>query len=121
MDLYDIVNLKARAVWAKLRRLHPELSAHPVPTVVLNRRLRSTAGNCYYREQRIDLAVKFFEHSAEYHSTMLVEILPHELIHAADFILHGESEFKHGHGKTWCKLMEQYGLEPKRYHDMVLR
>ncbi len=49
---------------------------------------------------------------------MLQVILPHELIHQADFDLYGDSEKICGHGKRWAKLMVEYGLEPEPFHTM---
>jgi predicted SprT family Zn-dependent metalloprotease len=51
---------------------------------------------------------------------MFAQILPHEIIHQADFDLFGESEKNCGHGKNWVSLMLQYGLKPDFYHTMEI-
>jgi predicted SprT family Zn-dependent metalloprotease len=51
---------------------------------------------------------------------MIDIILPHEIIHQADFNLFGESEKKCGHGKNWCAIMQTYGLSPQKYHNMEI-
>ena len=51
---------------------------------------------------------------------MLDVILPHELVHQADYNLFGESEFKHGHGLNWIKIMQDVGLAPNRYHSLKI-
>lgn len=116
-DLNTLVQHRARGVWRRLQREYPELAAHDMPTVKLNGRLWRTAGRCFQETQTVELGTKFFVHNA---SDMIQTILPHEMIHAADWILHGESEKKCGHGVTWQKMMLQYGLEANPFHCMVV-
>jgi len=76
---------------------------------------------CHQDENLVRLGYKFFLHSEQYNRQMLSVILPHEIIHQADFDLFGESEKNCGHGKNWCNLMIQYGLEPKTHHTMEIK
>jgi predicted SprT family Zn-dependent metalloprotease len=48
-------------------------------------------------------------------------ILPHEIIHQADYNLFGLSEAKCGHGKKWHEIMINYGLSPDVYHSMKVK
>lgn len=118
--ILNVVNRQAQYVWQDLRALYPQLYNFTIPTIVLNNRLWRSAGFCYQQQNRVDLGTKFFLHSDEYRDYMLDVILPHELIHQADFFLHGESDLKCGHGMGWCKIMCNYGLEPEPFHDMEI-
>lgn len=109
---------RAAAIWNKLTRIHSELARFDVPTIKLNGRLYRTAGRCYQETGIVELGTKFFFREPEYMVTMLDVILPHEIIHRADFVLYGQSEMKCGHGRNWRRLMVQYGLEPNPYHTM---
>jgi predicted SprT family Zn-dependent metalloprotease len=51
---------------------------------------------------------------------MMDVILPHEIIHQADFNLFGESEKICGHGEKWCEIMVNYGLPANPYHTMEI-
>lgn len=119
--ILDDVNRKADRVWLALCETNPALVRLDPPKVVLNNRLWRTAGRCFQEQRLVDLGSKFFLHSADYYDIMLHTILPHELIHQADFDIFGDSEKKCGHGKTWCSLMVQYGLDPDPYHSMDLK
>lgn len=109
---------EAERVWGALCELRPGLVRYDVPEFELSRRLWRTAGMCYQEDRIIVLGAKFFEHSREYCATMTQVILPHELIHQADFDLYGESEKNCGHGAQWQRLMIEYGLPAKPFHSM---
>ena len=111
------INLRARAIWDILCEIRPRLRRFPTPRVELSNRLWVTAGECYQLERRIVLGNKFIK---KYRAKMLQVILPHELIHQADYDLYGESEKKCGHGKRWAQLMIEYGLEPEPYTTMTV-
>lgn len=116
--LQKTVDFKAAAIWQKLVRMHSELAGFDVPQVKLNGRLYRTAGRCYQDQNLVELGTQFFSHSDAWAANMLEVILPHEIIHRADFVLYGQSEKKCGHGKNWQRLMVQYGLEPAKLHTM---
>ena len=111
-------NRQTDRVWGTLCELRPRLVRYNPPKIVLNGRLWRTAGRCFQDTRTVDLGVKFFEHSRSYGIIMLTVIVPHELIHQADFDLYGESEKTCGHGKNWRKLMLEYGLPDNPYHSM---
>jgi hypothetical protein len=114
------LNSKCESIWETLAEMHGKLVRFNPPIIKLNNRVWRTAGMCYQEENYIDLGYKFFLYSKEYADNMVNTILPHEIIHQADFNLFGESEKNCGHGKNWCNLMVQYGLEPNKYHSMEI-
>ena len=112
-----LVNMFAVKHWKTLIRLYPKLCAYECPKIVLCNRLTKTAGKSYQEERRIHLANKFF---AKNEAEILAVILPHELIHQADFDLNGDSEKKCGHGKKWSAMMIKFGIPANKYHSMEL-
>ena len=63
---------------------------------------------------------KFFKNGNKNFNYMIDVILPHEIIHQADFDLFGESEKICGHGEKWCEIMVNYGLPAEKYHNMEI-
>jgi predicted SprT family Zn-dependent metalloprotease len=76
---------------------------------------------CYQEENRIELAYKFFRHSRAYRREMMEIVLPHEIIHQADWNLYGISEVNCGHGVHWREMMVRYGLPDNPYHSMDIK
>lgn len=115
-----LVDLKKRAaiIWEALCEIHPRLCAFDVPDIRLNGRMWRCAGQAFLESDFITISPKFYD--AGYSTRMNKIILPHELIHMADYYLFGNSELKCGHGKNWQMLMIQYGLEPDKFHTMEL-
>jgi predicted SprT family Zn-dependent metalloprotease len=113
-----LVDIKKRAatVWDILCEIHPRLCAFDLPEIKLNGRMWRTAGQCFQHTRIVTLSTKFYD--AGYDARMNNIILPHELIHQADYDLFGESDKKCGHGANWAMLMLQYGLEPDKLHTM---
>jgi len=112
------LNHKCESIWETLGEFHSRLVRFNPPTIKLDARLWRTAGMCHQDENYIRLGYKFFLHSSEYNRQMLSVILPHEIIHQADFNLFGISEKNCGHGANWQMLMVQYGLEANKHHSM---
>ena len=110
-----ILQAHALAIWDILSEIHPRLAKIDPPKISLNNRFWRTAGICFQETGQIELAAKFFP---QYEKNMVNVILPHEIIHYADFVLFGDSDKKCGHGKNWQMLMLQYGLKPNPYHNM---
>ncbi len=118
MKIIDRLESLAGMDWAVLCEMYPRLVRFNPPKVYLNNRFTRTAGVCYCDTGRIELGTKFLTHSKQYQQTMYRVILPHEIIHYADFILHGKPEKLCGHGKMWTKMMLEYGLPADKYHRM---
>ena len=113
--LIQVLERQAHLVWMALQATYPELRTYKVPKVGINNRLWKVAGYAYCEEHRVEFGSKFF---GRYKPQMLLEIVPHELIHVADFIINGNDMTDGGHGIGWRNMMRAYGLEPNRYHNL---
>jgi predicted SprT family Zn-dependent metalloprotease len=118
--LQQFLTRQTDRVWDRLCESYPRLVRYNPPAIKLNGRLWRTAGFCHQNENVVELGYKFFIASHDYYAEMIDIILPHEIIHQADFNLFGESEKKCGHGKNWCAIMQTYGLSPQKYHNMEI-
>ena len=118
--LTQALNVQASTIWDSLCEMYPKLAKFDCPQIALNGRLYRTAGRCHQETNLIELGTKFFETQQNY-VTMFNVILPHEIIHQADFNLFGESEKICGHGRKWQEIMVQYGLEPEPHHSMDIK
>ena len=118
--LLTLIERESVMIWDTLCEIYPALVCYDVPKVELNPYNWRTAGLCFQEENRIQLAYKFFKAGNKTFNTMIDVILPHEIIHQADWNLFGESEKKCGHGENWQKIMIQYGLKPNPFHSMEI-
>jgi len=118
--LQTVLERETATVWDSLCELQPKLCKFNPPVITLCARLWRSAGMCHQETRIVKLGYKFFLHSADYRKQMFTQILPHEIIHQADFDLFGISEKNCGHGENWCNLMVQYGLKPDKYHSMEI-
>ena len=118
--LLKLIERESVMIWDTLCEIYPTLVAYDVPKVKLNPYFWRCAGICLQEQNVIELGYKFFKAKTEYRNYMIDVILPHELIHQADFNLFGESEKNCGHGEKWCEIMVNYGLEPNPYHTMEI-
>jgi predicted SprT family Zn-dependent metalloprotease len=119
-QLTKILNNQTAIIWDNLCELYPRLTKYNPPIIKINGRLWRTAGLCHQEDNIIELGFKFFTHSKAYSDNMFDIILPHEIIHQADYNLFGLSEKNCGHGVQWQKIMVQYGLEPNPHHTMEI-
>jgi len=118
--LLQTLNVQASAIWDSLCEMYPDLVKFDCPKISLNGRLYRTAGRCHQETNVIELGTKFFQ-TKKNSDTMVDVILPHEIIHQADYNLFGESEKICGHGEKWREIMVNYGLEPNPYHSMEVK
>ena len=116
-----LIQREASTIWDSLCEIYPNLINFDCPEVSLNGRLWRVAGLNDQQNNKIELGFKFFNHSKKYANNMIDVILPHEIIHQADFNLYGESEKICGHGKKWREIMVNYGLEPEPFHTMDIK
>ncbi len=100
---------RANIVWARLIKIGYKVNSQPI--IVINKRLKTTAGMCYHEERSIELSYELF---AEHWQTYMREIIPHELAHQVDWDHYGKA----GHGPTWKGIMQNLGLPPTRCHRM---
>lgn len=110
--------------WARMIRIWPALAQHPMPALVINGRLRTTAGWCCAEGRTIELSLKLYQFE-ENKRKMVLEILAHELIHAADRLMYGcwsaPDTKRQAHGPLWKSMMVQYGLPPNTYHNLRVK
>jgi predicted SprT family Zn-dependent metalloprotease len=119
-SLQTLIKRETVMIWDTLCEIYSPLVHFNEPIVELNNRFWRTAGICFQDENRIQLATKFFLAKTEYRKHMLNVILPHEVIHQADYNLFGISEKNCGHGEKWCEIMVKYGLPAEKYHNMEI-
>jgi len=119
--LSNLLNNQTLIIWDNLCELYPRLTRYNPPNIEINGRLWRNAGMCHQENNTVELGYKFFIHSPDYAHNMTKVILPHEIIHQADYNLFGLSEAKCGHGNNWKMLMLQYGLSPDVYHSMKVK
>jgi predicted SprT family Zn-dependent metalloprotease len=120
-QLTNILNNQTLIIWDNLCELYPALTRYNPPIIKINARLYRTAGLSLQEDNIVELGYKFFLHSNKYRDIMTNIILPHEIIHQADYNLFGLSEAKCGHGIKWCEIMTNYGLSPDKYHSMEVK
>ena len=123
MDKKKLLTLLEREsvmIWDSLCEIYRPLVSYDPPKLELNPYTWRTAGMCFQTENRIQLGYKFFKNGTKYFNYMIDVILPHEIIHQADWNLFGESEKKCGHGEKWREIMIQYGLKPNPFHSMEI-
>jgi len=107
-------------IWDSLCEIYTPLVHYNEPKLELNPYIWRCAGMCFQKENRIQMGYKFFKWNTEYFNIMMDVILPHEIIHQADYNLFGDSEKICGHGENWQKIMLEYGLEPNPHHSMEI-
>ena len=120
-QLTILLNNQTRIIWDNLCELYPRLTKYNPPIIKVNARLYRTAGRCHQEDNLVELGYLFFTYSPDYAKNMTNIILPHEIIHQADYNLFGESEAKCGHGRKWREIMINYGLEDNPYHSMKVK
>ena len=114
MDQKTLLALAQKTVaktWVNLVRVYPGLT-EPCPVVVLNARLKTTAGRSFYTQRKIDLSTQLF---AEHPDHFVHDTIPHETCHQAAWDLFQEK----GHGKPWRRVMIVIGVEPNCCHHMT--
>ena len=117
--ILNILNRETVMIWDSLCEIYPTLVFVEPPKMKLNPYFWRTAGCCHQADGIVEIGFKFFKKKANF-STMIDVILPHEIIHYADWVLYGESEKICGHGEKWAEIMVNYGLEPNPYHTMEI-
>lgn len=96
--------------WARFLKIYPALKNYAKPKVVINARLKSTAGRCFYESNRVDFSASLL---AEFLPEFAADTIPHEVAHQVAFNLFDDR----GHGKPWKSVMIAYGIKPDRCHN----
>jgi predicted SprT family Zn-dependent metalloprotease len=117
--LLKILERETVMIWDSLCEIYPTLVFIEPPKIKLNPYFWRTAGQCHQHDGIVEIGSKFFKNPENF-GTMIDVILPHEIIHYADFVLYGESEKICGHGEKWCEIMINYGLPADKYHSMEI-
>jgi predicted SprT family Zn-dependent metalloprotease len=107
-------------IWDTLCEIYTPLVHYNEPVVELNPYFWRCAGACFQEQNRIQMGYKFFKANTNYFNIMMDVILPHEIIHQADWNLFGKSEKICGHGENWQKIMLEYGLPADPHHTMEI-
>ena len=115
--LIQVLEQKVSRTWRELQELYPKLKKYNAPKVKINNRMWRTAGLAHCEIHSVEFSSKFFN---RYEFEMYREIVPHELIHVADFIINGDDPTNFWHGPMWCKMMQEYGLPPNRFHEYYI-
>lgn len=116
--LSRIVTDRRDNAWNRFVFLYPGISKFARPHLTFSNRMTKTAGFCVVETGEIRLSNKYL---IQHLDTMMREILPHEIAHYVDFLLHGMPINNRWHGPTWQKVMLKYGLAPETYHRMILK
>lgn len=107
-------------IWDSLCESYSPLVHYNEPKIVLNPYYWRCAGMCFQDQNVITMGYKFFTANKRCFNTMMDVILPHEIIHQADWNLYGESDKICGHGANWSKMMVEYGLPANPFHSMEI-
>lgn len=102
------------------KHLTADLSVVENAPVVINPRMRTTAGRAHHTlslgklvSGRIEINAKLLEQGNE---GQFYQTLGHETAHLIAIAIQGSSGV--GHGPTWRFIMRAMGLEPRRTHQM---
>jgi hypothetical protein len=117
MNTITLINKKADLVWLEFCEIYPRLIRLDRPLIVANNRFTRTAANCEVENNVINFGMKFMP---KFENEMLNVILPHEIAHQIDYILHGLPKNNRWHGRTWQEIMVKYGLPANPYHTMEI-
>ena len=109
--MIELARETVETVWHKLDMVY-DLSGFKCPTIVINPRLKTTAGRSFYTLRKIDLSQSLF---CEYPDNFVRDTIPHEVCHQVAWDIFGHG----GHGADWQRVMRAYGIEPSRCHTMV--
>lgn len=111
--LQEVADYRVTYWWNKFRKEYPQIS-EKAPRVVLNNRLKTTAGRAFYEDnpQYIDLSTELFW---EYTEEFLNDTIPHELAHLVAYTVYGDT----GHGKGWKSVLSHMKINTTRLHNMV--
>jgi predicted SprT family Zn-dependent metalloprotease len=90
------------------------------PSVILNARLKTTAGRMFVETRKMDLSLDLMH---QYPQEFKLEIIPHELCHQVAYDVFGigkaDQTRVEWHGSEWAHVMRTYGVEPRTTHSLV--
>ena len=105
--------------WDKLGRAYGKAALGAIPTMVMNNRLKSTAGRAWIESGKIDLSTKLM---LNFPREFIMQTIPHEAAHIAAYRVFGYGMGRgEVHGKPWQDCMIALDLNPEIYHNMLSR
>lgn len=117
---FDTLKSICESYWRVAQSKFPVLVDYDLPPIVINPRLRTTAGRCFYQRTidglictKIDFNKTLLEANENY---FIADTIPHELAHAIDNIVFNSK----GHTDSWraCFAAITNGKIPQRCHSM---
>ncbi len=111
----------ALVIWGEFVTLYPTLELFKCPIIRLDGRLKAALAYSYYGTGIIRLKRSSYN---AFKPVFVSDIIPHEIAHQVDFMLHGEppdADFAidGGHRPTWISIMERYGIQPNLEYDIT--
>ncbi len=108
-ELLEIAREAAVLAWSRFVKLYPRVGE--MPSIIFNRRLKTTAGRCSYTEREIDLSPSLMAENIREFKEI---IIPHELAHMVAWDIYKDG----GHGPDWKSVMLAYGIPAERCHSL---
>jgi predicted SprT family Zn-dependent metalloprotease len=94
-------------------RLRPDQKSHLLATkILLNPRMRTTAGRAHQRKNLIEMNVVLLSRNP----ATIESTFAHELAHIIAGVIYGPRG--RGHGSPWKSVMRTLGYAPERTHDL---
>ena len=117
---HTLEKIAARSVsiaWDKLVSVYGRKALGDKPRIVINRRLKSTAGRAWLQDGVIDISERLM---LDFPREVIMQTIPHEVAHIAALRVRGYG-LKRGesHGAPWVEMMRALGLNPAIYHTML--
>lgn len=110
-EVLEVAQAAADKAWQKMRSIWGA-KLGTMPKIILNNRLKATAGRCDFTNRVIDLSPSLMrENVAEFENVTI----PHELAHQVAWDVYKDP----GHGADWKSVMVRYGLPAERCHSMT--
>lgn len=109
-ELLEIANDAATVAWSRFLKLYPRIGS--MPKIILNRRLKATAGRCHFNERLIDLSPSLMLENVQEFKQFTI---PHELAHLVAWDVYKDTT----HGPYWKRVMTTYGIPAVRCHEMT--
>jgi predicted SprT family Zn-dependent metalloprotease len=120
LELQKFADGVATASWHNYVNKFPKLLTFTLPTVVLSKRMKTTAGLMNMQERKMSLCYDLLDFYPEEYR---LNTIPHELGHQVAYDLFGIGKETTGrtnwHGDEWKRVMLIAGYEFGRCHNMV--
>lgn len=115
--LLDVATKRVSIIWEKAQKAYPkQLGQIPMPKVLINARLKTTAGMAHYNEHRVEFSAELmWEHTEHF----VKDTIPHEVAHIIAHRVFPNA--KQHHGPEWKNMLQWLlnGGKPETYHSLV--